>query len=119
MSEPPVEYIELNLSNFNDDDVSQLNEWGIWAAGRIETLENDAYGIQWWKDYTTNENERSHLANVVIPKKQAHINELEAKLSHRKCHDCGHVDFYTLEFLPYCKCAACASEDTRLIKKTK
>ncbi len=50
MSEkPPVEYIELNMSNFDDDDVSQLNEWGIWAVGRIAELEE---GITW------HENER-------------------------------------------------------------
>lgn len=39
MSSPPVDYIELNMSNFDDEDVSQLNEWGIWADGRIEELE--------------------------------------------------------------------------------
>lgn len=37
MSEP--EYIELNMSNYDDEDVSQLNQWGIWAVGRIEDLE--------------------------------------------------------------------------------
>jgi len=36
MGEP--EYIELNMCNYNDDDVAHLNEWGIWAAGEIERL---------------------------------------------------------------------------------
>lgn len=40
--EPPVEYIELNMSNYNEDDVSQLNEWAIWAAGRIEAIAESA-----------------------------------------------------------------------------
>lgn len=34
----PVEYIELNISNYDCDDVSQLNEWGIWAWGEIQRL---------------------------------------------------------------------------------
>ena len=32
----PVESIELNLSNYGPDEVSQLNEWSIWAFGQIE-----------------------------------------------------------------------------------
>jgi hypothetical protein len=39
MSKSPVEYIELNPSNYDSDDVSQLNEWAIWAHGYIEELE--------------------------------------------------------------------------------
>lgn len=40
MSEsPPFDYIELNMSNYDDDDVSQLNQWGIWASERIDELE--------------------------------------------------------------------------------
>ena len=41
MSEPPVEYIELNLCNHDEHDVSQLNEWGIWAVEEIERLESE------------------------------------------------------------------------------
>lgn len=37
----PVEYIELNLSNYGPDDVAQLNEWGIWASGEIERLQRE------------------------------------------------------------------------------
>jgi len=33
------QYVELNMSNYNDNDVAQLNEWGIWAMGRIVELE--------------------------------------------------------------------------------
>lgn len=35
---------ELNMSNYNEDDVSALNEWGVQAAARIEALvaERDA-----------------------------------------------------------------------------
>ncbi len=39
------------------------------------------------------------------------------KMSHRKCHKCGHVGYYRLDFLPYCKCESCGSEDTRLLRK--
>lgn len=38
MTEPPVDYTELNMSNFDDDQVSQLNEWAIWANAEIKTL---------------------------------------------------------------------------------
>lgn len=41
-AEPPVDYIELNLSNYTSDDVAQLNEWGVWAHERIATLESEA-----------------------------------------------------------------------------
>ena len=37
---PPVSYIELNMGNYDEDDVAQLNEWGIWASDRIEDLED-------------------------------------------------------------------------------
>ena len=33
------EYIELNLSNYDHDDVCQLNSWAIWAFCHIEELE--------------------------------------------------------------------------------
>lgn len=39
MNTPPVPYIELNLSNYDAEDVAQLNEWAIWAFGYIEELE--------------------------------------------------------------------------------
>ena len=35
----PVEYIELNMANYDEDDVAQLNAWAIWAFGRIGELE--------------------------------------------------------------------------------
>ena len=38
---PPVSYIELNMQNYDEDDVSQLNEWAIWATDRIEELQNE------------------------------------------------------------------------------
>ncbi len=46
------------------------------------------------------------------------IKRLRAKLSHRKCWDCGHVDYYTSDVLPYCRCANCQSRDTRLVHKS-
>ena len=38
-SDPPVEFIELNILNYDHDQVCQLNEWAIWAISRIEYLE--------------------------------------------------------------------------------
>ncbi len=35
----PVEYIELNMSNYSNSDVSQLNEWAIWASKRLDAME--------------------------------------------------------------------------------
>jgi hypothetical protein len=37
-----VEYVELNMSNFEDDDVSQLNEWAIAAFGAIVDITGEA-----------------------------------------------------------------------------
>ena len=37
-----VEYIELNMSNFDDDDVSQLSEWAIAAFGAIASITGEA-----------------------------------------------------------------------------
>ena len=31
-----TEYAELNMNNFNDDDVAQLNQWGIETIAAIE-----------------------------------------------------------------------------------
>lgn len=35
------EYIELNMRNYDDDQVSQLNAWGIWADAELERLRNE------------------------------------------------------------------------------
>jgi|LakMenE01Jun11ns_1017448.scaffolds.fasta_scaffold9505238_2 hypothetical protein len=36
-----VEYIELNMANYDEDQVSQLNAWGIWASHEIERLQKE------------------------------------------------------------------------------
>ncbi len=41
MSNEPVEHIELNILNYNEDQVSQLNEWAIWAYEEIELLKEE------------------------------------------------------------------------------
>lgn len=59
MHAPPVEYIELNLANYGPDDVSQLNEWAIWANEYIcdlETNADPAGTVREWR-ITKNENE--------------------------------------------------------------
>ena len=38
MSISPVEYIELNMANYDEDDVAQINQWGTWAVGEIAQL---------------------------------------------------------------------------------
>ena len=35
-----VEYIELNMNNYDEVDVDQLNQYGIFAVQRIESLES-------------------------------------------------------------------------------
>ena len=37
-------------------------------------------------------------------------------LHKRKCHDCGHVDWYSDWVIPSCLCKQCGSKDTRRIK---
>lgn len=44
MPQSPVEYIELNLSNYSADDVAQLNQWAIWAAEELERYRNPMPG---------------------------------------------------------------------------
>lgn len=39
------EYIELNMANYDEDQVAQLNAWGIWAYGEIERLQHEAAGL--------------------------------------------------------------------------
>lgn len=46
MNEPPVDYIELNLSNYGPDDVCQLNEWGIWASGELDRLNTLVWNME-------------------------------------------------------------------------
>lgn len=41
-----------------------------------------------------------------------------AKMSHRKCRDCGHVAYYLSDTLPQCACEKCGSADTRPIRRT-
>jgi Zn finger protein HypA/HybF involved in hydrogenase expression len=38
------------------------------------------------------------------------------KMSHRRCHGCGHVGYYLDSTIPNCLCEKCGSADTRLIK---
>lgn len=70
----PVEYIELNMSNFNDDDVLQLNEWGIWAADELakQPPSNPHYKIeyQWSMD--------GGNGIISIPAPGGHIDPIEA-----------------------------------------
>jgi hypothetical protein len=35
------EYIELNMANYDEDQVCQLNAWAIWAVGEIERLQKE------------------------------------------------------------------------------
>ena len=35
------EYIELNMANYDEDQVCQLNGWAIWAYGEIERLQKE------------------------------------------------------------------------------
>lgn len=37
---PPVDYIELNMGNYSEEDVSQLNQWGTWASNRLDELDS-------------------------------------------------------------------------------
>lgn len=39
------EYIELNMANYDEDQVSQLNGWAIWAHGEIERLQHEVAGL--------------------------------------------------------------------------
>jgi uncharacterized OB-fold protein len=41
---------------------------------------------------------------------------IDARLHIRKCHNCGHVNFYSDNVFPYCCCYECKSPDTRLVK---
>ena len=36
------EYIELNMSNYNEDDVAQLNAWAIAAFDAIQSITGEA-----------------------------------------------------------------------------
>ena len=54
------EYIELNMNNYNEDDVSQLNDWGVWASSEIDRLQSDSdflnalrnAGVDNWEGYS-------------------------------------------------------------------
>ena len=35
------EYIELNMANYDEDQVCQLNAWAIWAVDEIERLQKE------------------------------------------------------------------------------
>ena len=39
------EYIELNMANYDEDQVAQLNGGAIWAYGEIERLQHDIQGL--------------------------------------------------------------------------
>ncbi len=56
----------------------------------------------------------------VINKQQGKIERLQttvAKMSHRRCHDCGNVAYHLLAVIPYVCCEECGSQDTRLIRE--
>lgn len=58
---------------------------------------------------------RTRIANLET--KVASLQESLAKMSHRRCHPCGHEGYYLLNILPYCKCEKCGSADTRQVKQ--
>ena len=39
------EHIELNMANYDEDQVAQLNGWAIWAYGEIERLQHEVAGL--------------------------------------------------------------------------
>lgn len=39
------EHIELNMANYDEDQVAQLNGWSIWAYGEIERLQHEVAGL--------------------------------------------------------------------------
>ena len=40
-----------------------------------------------------------------------------AKMSHRKCWDCGHIAYYLDAIALHCLCEKCGSLDTRLVRE--
>lgn len=38
------EYIELNMRNYSEEEVSQLNTWAIWADAELERMRNERNG---------------------------------------------------------------------------
>ena len=51
-----------------------------------------------------------------VERLRAENKAFKAKMSHRKCHKCGHIGYYTASTLPECLCEQCGSADTRLIR---
>ncbi len=47
---------------------------------------------------------------------QAMLDKLAAKMSHRRCHDCGFTDYYASGVIPACNCSECGSSDTRIVR---
>ena len=47
-----------------------------------------------------------------------HLQAAVAKMSHRRCHRCGHVAYYLSGLTLDCRCEQCGSADTRLIRDT-
>lgn len=60
------------------------------------------------------------VAEMLTDQHRKELDELRAiiaaNLHQRKCHDCGHVDYYADCIVPYCICKKCASQDTRKVK---
>jgi hypothetical protein len=64
------EYIELNLSNYDHDDVCRLNAWGVWAVGRIEELEQQMKDVGHWECGCGHTN-GANLATCAVCKRSA------------------------------------------------
>lgn len=45
----------------------------------------------------------------------AELEKTVAKMSHRRCWECGHVAYYLDSTIPHCLCEECGSSDTRKI----
>lgn len=58
---------------------------------------------------------RLRQENALLHAENKRLRLIAAKLSHRRCWDCGHEDYYLLPVRPYCECAECGSADTRLV----
>ena len=92
---PSENFKEKQLANA--DFIAHSREDIEWLLGEVERLQK----------------EKAPLYTDRIKDLEKHVK----KLSHRRCFQCKHEDYYVLNTLPHCKCAKCGSADTRVIKE--
>lgn len=116
-----------DIQSANAQFLAHAREDVEWLIEELKKAEQEKARLRQKCDCNMNDRDTLQVNYDKLKKEKAplytdRIKDLEKhikKMSHRRCFECKHEDYYVLNTLPHCKCSKCGSADTRLIKETK